>query len=128
MKANREPSSRSQLPKRTRPDQQERRGSEVEGGRTSGAVVVDVDDGDTSHTELVEDTLTTGRVTVDITSGGVLDVIVGEASVDKGLNGTFETEDRVVLVTRLGEGGHTYTDDVSFACGHFGSVGVYMCG
>ena len=97
-------------------------GSEAEGTGAGGAVIVDVDDGDTSHTELVENTLTAGGVTVDVTGSGVIDMVVSEASINEGLDGTFETEDGVVLVTRFGEGSHADTDNVSFTSRHFETV------
>lgn len=85
---------------------------EDKGGRAGRAVVVDVDDGDTGHAELVEDTLATGRVAVNVTGSCGLHSIVGDTSVDEGLDGRLDT--KVVILAQsagLVELGRTDTDD-----------------
>ena len=57
----------------------DRLGGEVERGRAGRAVVVDVDDRDAGHAELVDRALARGRLAVHVADVGLLDSLVGDA-------------------------------------------------
>lgn len=87
-----------------------------ETGRTGGAVVVDVVDGDLGETELVEDALAAGTITVDVASNTLVDIIVSDLRVEHGLDAGLVAQLIVVdLATGLDELGHAHAQDVGGA-------------
>lgn len=78
-----------------------------------GAVVVDVDNGDLGHAELVKDALAAGRVAVAVAGEALLDVVVADLRVEHGLDAGLEAQLRVVdLAAGLDELGHAHAQDV----------------
>lgn len=71
----------------------------VQPRRASGAVVVDIVDGDLGHAELVEDALATGRVAVAVAGDALFDIVVVDLSIEESFDAGFETEFRVVDCT-----------------------------
>jgi hypothetical protein len=58
----------------------------VKGGGASGAIVVDIDDGNLCHAKLVKNTLTSSTVTINITNSGKFNGIIINASIVQGLD------------------------------------------
>ena len=70
-------------------------------GRTRRAIVVDVDDRNTGHSDRVKRSLTTGRVAIDISDIGLLDQAVIEAGVAQRQPGRFRPHH---MIRRVGAG------------------------
>lgn len=82
-------------------------------GRASRAVIIDVEDGDLGHAELVEDALATCRIPVAVARDTLLDVVVVDMRVEHGFNTSFEAELRIVdFAAGLDELGHAHTEHV----------------
>ncbi|KAH9407396.1 hypothetical protein TYRP_012213, partial [Tyrophagus putrescentiae] len=82
--------------------------------RPSGAVVVDVDNGNAGHAEGVERSLATGGVAEDVTGGGKLHTAVLEVGVSQGSLHCHLNQIGVVdgqVEARSGEGRHADADD-----------------
>lgn len=79
----------------------------------SGAVVVDVVDGNLGHAKLVKDTLTAGAVAVAVAGDALVDIVVVDLSVEESLYTSFESELSVVhQASGLDELGHAHAQDV----------------
>lgn len=88
--------------------------SHVESGGTGGTVVVDVHDGDTGHTELVDNSLARSGVSVDVAGNNLLDLVVGDSSIKKSLDTGLEAHLLVAhKISGLDELGHADTGDVN---------------
>ena len=76
----------------------------VQTGGASGAVIVDVVDGDAGHAELVEDALAACRIAVAVACDALVDIVVVDVRIKHGLDTSLEAELRVVdLAARLDE-------------------------
>lgn len=97
---------------------------EMETGRAGRAVVVDVVDWDLGHAELVEDALAAGGVAVAVAGDSLVDVVVVDLGVEKGLDSSLEAEFGVVdLSAWLDELGHADAENVDWLrwrLDHFG--------
>ena len=85
-------------------------------GRAGRAVVVDVDDRDAGHADLVQRLLAAGGVAVDVAGVGLLDVVVADAGVVQRLargQGAHLVVRRAGA--RLGERDHAHAGDEYFA-------------
>jgi hypothetical protein len=98
---------------------------EVEGGTSSRAVVVDIDDGNSSHTNLVHSALSTGRVTINISAVGGLDFRVLNVRISHSSSDGDLTEGVIIVVVlaRLVEASHSVSDDEN---ARFGSINHVM--
>lgn len=108
--------------------------SEIHSGRSSRTVVVDVDDWNRRQSQSVQSSLSTGRISVDESDGGVFDVVVVDSSIEKSFRSlkhksiscvpfrlksregetySFNSELGIVDQTsRLHERGHSRSDNV----------------
>lgn len=97
---------------------------EVKTGGAGRAVVVDVVDWDLGHAELVENALAAGGVAVAVAGDTLVDVVVVDLGVEKGLDSSLEAELGVVdLSARLNKLGHADAEDVDWLrwrLDHFG--------
>jgi len=79
------------------------------------AVVVDIVNWDLGHAELVEDSLTAGRIAVAVACDALVDIVVVDLSIQHGLDTSFETELSVVdLASGLNKLGHAHAEDVAW--------------
>ena len=75
----------------------------VETRRASGAIVVDIVDGDLRHAELVKDALAASRVAIAVAGDALVNVVVVDLGVQEGFDARFEAELRVVDWINLGK-------------------------
>ena len=86
-------------------------------GRAGRAIVVDVDDRDAGHADLVERALAAGGVAVDIADIGLLDHVVADAGIREREPGRFRAHHRVGRVgARLDEGDHADAGNIDARC------------
>lgn len=71
----------------------------VQTGGSSGAVVIDIVDGNASHTELVKYTLSACRVAVAIACNALVNIVVVDVGIEHGLDTGFEAKLRVVYLS-----------------------------
>jgi hypothetical protein len=86
---------------------------EVKGSTSSGAVVVDIDDGNSSHANLVNCTLSTSRVSINISTVSGLHLRVLDVRISHGTSDCDFTEGVVIVIVlaRLVEASHSISDD-----------------
>ena len=83
--------------------------------RAGRAVIVDVEDGDLGHAELIEDALATGRIAIAVACYSLINVVVVDLGVEEGFDASFEAEFGVVHFSPwFDEFGQTYAKDVGF--------------
>lgn len=88
--------------------------SQVQTRRPGAAIVVDIVDGDLGHAELVEDSLTTRRITVAVARHTLIDIVVVDLSIEEGLDAGLVAEFCVIdLSSWLDEFGHAHAEDVT---------------
>ena len=68
----------------------------MEACRASGAIVVDIVDGNLRHAELVEDPLAAGGVAIAVAGDTLVDIIVIDLGIEEGFDPRLEAEFRVV--------------------------------
>ena len=68
----------------------------VEACRASGAIVVDIIDGNLGHAELVKDSLAAGGVAIAVAGDALVDIVVIDLGVEEGFDPRFEAKFRVV--------------------------------
>lgn len=84
-----------------------------ETSRAGRAVVVNVVDGDSSHSKLVEDALAASAVAVAVACNTLLNIVVVDMSIKHSLNTSLESKLGIVhLATGLDELGHAHAEDV----------------
>ncbi|MNN46318.1 hypothetical protein D3C81_1606970 [compost metagenome] len=88
---------------------------QIDRGGTAGAVIVDVDDGDARHADVVEHALAADRVAVDVAGEGLLDRFIAYACVGqcnaRGLRAHFGVG---IALARLLERNHSDTGNDDF--------------
>ena len=84
-------------------------------GGASGAIIVNIVDGDLCHAELVEDALAASGVAVAVACYTLVDVVVVDLGIEHCLYAGFETELGVVdFAARFDEFGHTHAEDIAW--------------
>jgi len=100
----------------------------MEPSASSATIIVDIVYWNLSHAELIENTLSTGGISVAIASYTLIDIVVVDLSIEHGFNTSFEPKLSVInLTTGLDELRHAYTEDVAWLIAfdnHFGDMEV----
>ena len=67
--------------------------------RAGAAIIVDIVDRNLCHAELIEDALAAGRVAIAIASNALINIVIVDLRVKKGLDAGFEAKFGIVNCT-----------------------------